>query len=84
MSPESASTIPGDAPFDLLLDYPNVTEEIACLATTQQVDTLLPKALQVQDMFPVRLKSIDEIIAAYRKVSQRGFAERRLKIQVTK
>lgn len=74
-------TIPGeDAGFDIVLDRPGTTESITCLASEVEVDLRLPPALKTADLAPLPVNSVDEIVAAYRRLGRQSVVETRLEI----
>ncbi|MCP4699803.1 MAG: DUF4384 domain-containing protein, partial [Gammaproteobacteria bacterium] len=75
--------IPGkDALFDIVLEHPDVEEEILCLASSVDISLQLPEALKVPDIQPVPLKSLDEIREAYHQIGVKSLANAVLSIFV--
>lgn len=69
------------APFEIVFDRPDVREEIACLASHQELGLRLPERLKTEDLVPMPVASLEDVVLAYRKLD-RGVAEARLPIQV--
>lgn len=61
--------VPGPAAgFEIVFDQPGAQEELLCVAADLELGTQLPPALKVQDLAPLPVKSLDEVVEAFRKV----------------
>jgi len=74
--------IPGKARFEIVFDHPRATEAVACLASPAELGLHLPPALKTPDLRPMPVHSLDEVVAAYRRLDGAGLVEARLPIQV--
>ena len=71
-----------NAGFDIILDHAGADERVACLASTENLITRLPKALQLPDLMPIPNRSIDDIVDAYRELDREGVVLSRLDLKV--
>ena len=71
-----------NAGFDIILDHAGADERVACLASTEDLITRLPEALQLPDLMPIPNRSIDDIVDAYRDLDQDGVVLSRLDLKV--
>lgn len=74
--------IPGEtASFKIVLQVPNVSEEIACVASEKEVGRELPDAFKLVDLKPLPANSMDDLLAMFRDRDDR-LAVSRLDIPV--
>jgi hypothetical protein len=76
-----AVTIPATAPFALVLDTPNTTEEILCMATREDLEARLPARLR-PNLTTLPVAQLEEIRAAFRQLAPESLAEAQLQVQV--
>lgn len=67
--------------FDITLDFPGVTEEIACFALPQDMAAQLPASLWSTDLMPLSVASLGEVVAVYQNLEP-GLVMQRLSISV--
>ena len=70
---------PENSPFQIRFDLANVREQVACFGSDR--DVALPATLKGADLTPLKVGSMDEISAAFRK-SNPAVAESKLDIVV--
>jgi curli biogenesis system outer membrane secretion channel CsgG len=73
--------IPGDAGFDIVFDRRGASEQVLCLAAPSELGVRLPPQLRTPDLAPMPVRSLDEVVTAYRQLD-RGLVEARLPIRV--
>ena len=56
--------------FSLVADKPNRTEEVRCIAATNDLGSKLPGVLQAEDLAPLPVGSLNEISSMFRSLSQ--------------
>lgn len=76
-----ALQIPGDAGFDIVFDRPGAREQVLCVAAPTELGPRLPSSLQTPDLSPMPVRSLDEVVTAFRDID-RDLVEARLPIQV--
>ncbi|MCC2662909.1 MAG: peptidoglycan-binding protein [Geminicoccaceae bacterium] len=74
--------IPGEARFDIVFDRPGASEQVACLASPVEVGLRLPPQLKTPDLEPMPVRSLDEIVTAFRQLDSTSLVEARLPIRV--
>ena len=77
-----ALAIPGEAGFDIVFDRPGASEQVACVASASEIGVRLPPQLQTPDLAPMPVRSLDEVVAAYRQLERSRLVEARLPIRV--
>jgi len=79
------TVIPGEnARFGIVFDEPEATEEVLCIASKRETGLNLPDDLKQEDLVPLPVDTLDEVLLAYRKVDPRSVAYARLSIKVAK
>jgi curli biogenesis system outer membrane secretion channel CsgG len=73
--------IPGEALFDIVFDRPGASEQVACVASPAELGLSLPPQLKTPDLVPMPVQSLDEVVAAYRRLDT-ALVETRLPIRV--
>ena len=74
--------IPGEAGFDIVFDRRGASEQVLCLASASELGVRLPPQLQTPDLAPMPVRSLDEVVAAYRQLDRTQVVEARLPIRV--
>ncbi len=74
--------IPGEARFDIVFDRPGASEQVACLASPVEVGLRLPPQLKTPDLEPMPVRSLDEVVTAFRQLDATSLVEARLPIRV--
>jgi peptidoglycan hydrolase-like protein with peptidoglycan-binding domain/curli biogenesis system outer membrane secretion channel CsgG len=75
--------IPDDgAGFDIVFDRPGANEEVVCFASPKEVGVSLPRELKRDDLTPLPVGSMDELIEAFNKVDSVTLVKARLPIRV--
>ena len=73
------------SPFQLRLDKPGVTEQVACVASDREVGLQLPDNLKAEDLKPLPVRSVDDVISYFPTTTDRsGSAVARLLVPVTR
>ena len=68
--------LPGAAPFDLILDSSNASEQVMCFASSDELGPLLPPKFQAEDLAPMPTGNLQEIERAFKDAaSQFGNAQ---------
>lgn len=63
--------VPGPgAGFEIVFDRPMAQEEVLCVASDVELGLQLPPALKTQDLAPLPVKSLDEIVEAFREAGK--------------
>lgn len=75
-------TIPEAAPFSLLLDTPNTTEVVLCVASPEDLETQLPPHLR-PDLEVLSVTSLQEVLEVFRRLVPDGLAQAQLLAQVS-
>lgn len=70
------------SPFQILFDRPGAREEVACLASDRELSLQLPDALKQEDLTPLPVGNMDDLIAVYKGLDRTGLAVSRLSIAV--
>lgn len=79
------TSIPGkNARFGIVFDKPGATEEVLCVASEREAGLRLPDRLKQQDLAPLPVSSLDEMVQAYRQTGAKRVADARLSIKVAK
>jgi len=68
--------------FDIVFESPGAEEEVVCLASYKEVGLRLPDYLKVDDLTPLPVGSIDELVSAFKQIDSTGLVETRLPIRV--
>lgn len=75
--------IPGPAArFEITLDRPGTREEVVCIAADQELGTRLPDTLKADDLTPLPVRSLGEVVEAFRRVGQSAVVVSRLGFDV--
>ena len=75
--------VPGaDARFEIVFEHGGAREEIACVASELELGVKLPEQLKLQDLSPLPVGSLDEVMAAFDGLGQGAIAQARMPIQV--
>lgn len=74
-------TVPPEQRFALLLDTPNTTEEVRCIASAEDLAVWLPQHLRV-DLQALPLGALEEVAEAVRRAKPRDVVEARLAVRV--
>ena len=75
-------TIPATAPFALVLDTPNTTEEILCMAAREDLEARMPPHLR-PDLVALPVAQLEEIRIVFRQLAPDSLAEAQLQVQVS-
>ena len=70
------------APFSIRFDRPGAREEIACVASDRELAMQLPPELKTEDLAPLPVASIDDLLQKFRTIDKTGLAVERLPITV--
>lgn len=75
--------IPGEgAGFDIVFDRPGVREEVVCMASPKELGLQLPAELKTQDLRPMPVDALDEVITAFERIDRANLVQARLPITV--
>jgi len=72
------------AGFDIVFDRPGVTEEVACVASQRELGLRLPQELKTDDLAPMPVETLDEVVGAFEEIDGVSLAQARLPIRVTR
>lgn len=75
-------SIPGKAPFSLVPERPASREDILCLAAGSELGTRLPSTLKLQDLAPLPVQELDDIVLAFRRAGAKDLASTKLTVEV--
>lgn len=79
----SQLVVPGpNARFEIVFEQAGAREEIACIASELELGVKLPDALKLQDLTPLPVGSLDDVLAAFDGLGQGAVAKVRLPLQV--
>jgi len=59
-----------------------VQEEVACLSSSRELGLSLPDALKLQDLQALPVRSLDEVVGAFKALDRAGIRESRLSINI--
>lgn len=68
--------------FDIVFDHHGANEEVACLASHKEIARALPSYLKVADLTPLPIRSLEQLVAAYKRIDPKGLVEKHLAIRV--
>lgn len=74
-------TIPAEQHFALVLDTPNITESVLCLASPEDLEVWLPHQLR-SDLESLAFASLDDVATALRQNNPPELAEARVNVRV--
>ena len=75
---------PGQHAFEIRFDRAGAREQMACLAADREVGLRLPAALKRQDLEPLPLHGLDDVVSQFRALPGAQVDEARLTIEVTR
>jgi len=79
----SQLVVPGpNARFEIIFEHAGSREEIACIASELELGVKLPEQLKLQDLTPLPVASLDDVLAAFDGLGQGAVAKARLPIQI--
>ena len=85
VSPTQPLTIPDEfSSFDIVMEQAGAKEQIDCLASRREIGIGLPRAFMVDDLTPIRGKTMKDVIAEYKRVDRLGLAHQQLSISVSR
>lgn len=85
IAPREKISIPDEySSFELVMEKPGNAERIDCLASRREVGLSLPRELQIDDLTPIRGKTMKDIVAIYRKIDRVGLGHKKMAIRVTR
>ena len=77
------SAVPGPGvPFEIILERPGVREEVACIASKEEIANAAPAELRAADLTPLPATSLDEVVASFRAIENIRVVEARLAVDV--
>jgi hypothetical protein len=82
----SAVEVPpaGSGAFSIRFEKAGAPERVACLAADREVGLLLPPELKRQDLEPLPVRTLDEVVARFRGIAGVRVNEATLAIEVTR
>ncbi|MBF0155411.1 MAG: DUF4384 domain-containing protein [Magnetococcales bacterium] len=57
-----------DKDFSILMEKPNTTEKVLCMASRREVGISLPPKLYAKDLAPIKVGSLDEVLSEFKKI----------------
>ena len=75
---------PSNGAFSIRFEAAGAPERVACLAADREVGLLLPPELKRQDLEPLPVRTLDDVVARYRGIAGVQVDEARLAIEVTR
>lgn len=76
-------TVPGPGVgFEIVFEKPGAAEEVRCVAAPTEVGMLVPGPLKAEDLIPLPVRSVEEVVGAFRAAAKGQLAEARLPISV--
>ncbi|MBF0137085.1 MAG: DUF4384 domain-containing protein [Magnetococcus sp. DMHC-1] len=57
-----------DKDFSILMEKPNTTEKVLCMASRREVGISLPHKLYAKDLAPLKVGSLDEVLNEFKKI----------------
>ena len=81
--PGEIVAIPGrTAGFQIQVEGGGAQEEVMCVASDREITQHLPSALQVRDLVPMPIGSLDELATAFLEIDRTGVSQARLPVSV--
>ncbi|MGH8602066.1 MAG: DUF4384 domain-containing protein [Gammaproteobacteria bacterium] len=68
--------------FEMRFERAGVQEEVACLSSSRELGLSLPDALKLQDLQVLPVRSLDEVVGAFKALDRAGIRESRLSINI--
>lgn len=68
--------------FEMRFERAGVQEEVACLSSSRELGLSLPDALKLQDLQALPVRSLDEVVGAFKAIDRAGIRETRLSINI--
>ncbi len=76
-------TVPGrSAGFSIRAEWPGTEEEMLCVASDREITTYLPRQMQVRDLTPMPVASIDELATIFAEIDMTGLSQARMPVIV--
>ena len=76
-------TVPGrSAGFSIRAEWPGTEEEMLCVASDREITTYLPREMQVRDLTPMPVASIDELASIFEGIDMTGLSQARMPVIV--
>jgi hypothetical protein len=72
----------GNAAFSIRFDRAGAPEAVACLTADREVGLLLPAELKRQDLEPLPVRSLEDVVTRFRAIPGVRVSEARLAIEV--
>jgi len=69
-------------PFAIRFDRARVKEAVSCIASPLEFGLKLPDRLKAQDLAPLPVRNLDEVVESFRRIGGNRISERRLPIEV--
>lgn len=83
IGPDKTVSVPDEySTFDIVMEKPGTTEEIACLASRRELGIGLPRQYMVDDLTPIRGKSLKDVVAEYRRIDRVGLTQKDVKVRI--
>ena len=77
--------VPGPgAQFEILLEQPAAHEDVLCVASDVELGMELPESLKAQDLTPMEVRSLNDVVRAFRDLGKGQVVEARLPVRVTR
>ena len=77
--------VPGPgAQFEILLEQPAAHEDVLCVASDVELGMELPESLKAQDLTPLEVRSLNDVVRAFRDLGKGQVVEARLPVRVTR
>lgn len=85
LSPDKSVTVPDEySTFDIVMEKAGVTEQIECLASRREVGIGLPRQYMIDDLTPIKGKTLKDVVAQYRRIDRRGLVQKSVKVRVSR
>lgn len=85
IAPGQSVTVPDEySAFDIVMERAGAAEQIDCLASRREVGIGLPREFMIGDLTPIRGKTMNDVIAEYRKIDRVGLVHEQVPIQVSR
>jgi peptidoglycan hydrolase-like protein with peptidoglycan-binding domain len=68
--------------FDIVFESAGAKEEVVCLSSNKEVGLRLPERLKTDDLRPLPVGSIDDLVSTFKRIDSTGVAQARLLIRV--
>lgn len=74
----------GQTAFDIRFDRAGGREAVACFAADREVGLLLPNDMKVQDLTPIPVRNLDDVVARFHQIPRARVADAAVVVEVAR